>query len=182
MAWKNEIIDIASLFSKLRTESRVQSPASKVQRPESRVQSPTSRVQSPASTIQSPVSRVQRPESSVLGLGSKVQRAESSVQSPTSRVKRPNLASRVQEFRYANPVSINVSGLPGRLLDKANFLFNRIDFSINWITKMQKPRKKHKINKTKTRQLLLYATIILTTIFALFWNLLLRANRVECSN
>ena len=43
---------------------------------------------------------VQRKETSV-------QRPECRVQSPASRVQRPTLASRVQEFRYANNILIN---------------------------------------------------------------------------
>ena len=70
-------------------------PQSSIQRPEFSVESPASRVQSSASRVQSSASRVQRPVS-------RVQRPESRVQSPASRVQRPTLASKVQEFRYAN--------------------------------------------------------------------------------
>ena len=76
------VLDFHSLaFSVRSSASRVQRPEFRVQRPESKVQRPESNVQCPECSVQSPESRVQ---------------------SPASRVQRPTLASRVQEFRYAN--------------------------------------------------------------------------------
>ena len=83
------------LYSCLCNQRNVQSPASRVQRPESSIQSPASRVQRAEFSVQNPASRVQFPES-------RVQRAD-------SRVQHPTLASRVQEFRYANRKSLNSS-------------------------------------------------------------------------
>ena len=75
VAWKNEVIDIAPLFSELWTVLNF------------KVLTSTVSVQSPTSCFQGSKSSVQRPESSV--------------QNPGSSVQRPTLAVRVLEFRYA---------------------------------------------------------------------------------
>ena len=78
-------------------ESRVQRPEPSMQRPEFSVHSPTSRVQRPGFRVQHLEFNVQSPTPEC-----SVQSPASSVQSSTSRVQRPTLASRVQEFRYAD--------------------------------------------------------------------------------
>ena len=74
-----------------------QSPTSSVKSPEFSVHSPTSRVQRPGFRVQHLEFNVQSPTPEC-----SVQSPASSVQSSTSRVQRPTLASRVQEFRYAD--------------------------------------------------------------------------------
>ena len=95
-----------------------------VQCPDPSVQSVVSNVQRSKSTVQRRKSTVQGPASSVQHPACRVQRLEFSVQIPTYRVQSPTLASRVQEFRYAQYLLERLSS------PRANFsLFEYLCFS-----------------------------------------------------